>query len=56
MTVATSQAADVRWYDEVLRKIGVERTHLASELSDPDEVLVRQWSAGKLCELAADCE
>jgi hypothetical protein len=26
------------------------------ELSNPDEVLVRQWSAGKLCELAAYCE
>src|SRR3954451_2130154 len=27
-----------------------------SELSDPDEVLVGQWSARKLCELAADRE
>ena len=26
------------------------------ELADPDEVLIRQWPAGKLCELAADRE
>src|SRR5947208_6740474 len=27
-----------------------------ADSSDPDEVLVRQWSAGKLCELAAERE